>query len=115
MGLKGRSPELTGGGLIRSSGGWREVKEAYRDGIRLSSDERILGSSDFVEKTLKEVSEDFDRRLRLPSAGIDLSSLIDAVCRYLAIDQKERLVDMTRKPRKKMPWPSCLRLHLPRY
>jgi REP element-mobilizing transposase RayT len=94
--LKGRSPELTGGGLIRSSGGWREVKEAYRDGIRLSSDERILGSSDFVEKTLKEASEDFDRRLRLPSAGIDLSSLIDAVCRYLAIDQKE-LLGFTRR------------------
>ena len=26
---KGRCPELTGGGLIRSAGGWRKVKEAY--------------------------------------------------------------------------------------
>lgn len=94
--LKGRSPELTGGGLIRSSGGWRRVKEAYRDGIRLSSDERILGNSNFVERTLKEAGEVFDRRLRLHSAGIDLSSLIDTVCRHLAIDQKE-LLGLTRR------------------
>jgi hypothetical protein len=50
---KRRRPELTGGGLIRSSGGWRAVKEAYRQGIRLASDERLLGSSEFVERTLK--------------------------------------------------------------
>jgi hypothetical protein len=28
---KGRCPELTGGGLIRSAGGWSAVKGAYRD------------------------------------------------------------------------------------
>jgi hypothetical protein len=42
---RGRRHELTGGGLIRSAGGWHAVKEAYRAGIRLASDERILGSS----------------------------------------------------------------------
>ncbi|MBN2034583.1 MAG: hypothetical protein JW836_15020 [Deltaproteobacteria bacterium] len=54
---KGRCSEFTGGGLIRSAGGWRAVKEAYRDGIRLASDERILGSSEFAEITLKEAGE----------------------------------------------------------
>ena len=38
---KGRCPDLIGGGLIRSAGGWSAVKEVYREGIRLSSDERL--------------------------------------------------------------------------
>jgi putative transposase len=86
---KGRRPELTGGGLIRSSGGWRAVKEAYRQGIRLASDERLLGSSKFVERTLKAAGEAYDRRMRRQSAGIDLSSMMGAVCRYLGVEEKE--------------------------
>jgi hypothetical protein len=46
----GRRPELTGGGLICWAGGWRAIREAYEAGIRLTSDERILGSSSFVEQ-----------------------------------------------------------------
>jgi len=87
--LKGRFQGLTGGGLIRSSGGWRAVRDAYRDGIRLASDERILGSSDFVERTLREAGEDHNRRVWLLSAGIDLASVIEAVCRHLGVDQNE--------------------------
>jgi hypothetical protein len=79
--------ELTGGGgLIRSAGGWRAVKEAYRDGIRLASDERILGISEFVEATLKHAGRLYERRIRMQSAGIDLSAVIAAACRYLGIE-----------------------------
>jgi len=95
---KGRCPELTGGGLIRSAGGWRAVKEAYRDGIRLAGDERILGSSEFVETTLKQAGETYDRRMRLQSAGMTLSGVIVAVCRYLNINEKE-LAGPTRRPK----------------
>jgi putative transposase len=87
--MKGRCPELTGGGLIRSSGGWRAVGEAYREGIRLASDERILGSSEFVEQTLKGAGEEHDHRVRLRSAGVDLASVVEAVCRHLSVDQSE--------------------------
>jgi putative transposase len=86
---KGRCPELTGGGLVRSAGGWRAVKEAYRQGIRLASDERLLGSSEFVASTLKRAGEAYDRRRRLQSAGMGLSEVIGAVCRYFGIDAKE--------------------------
>ena len=58
---KGRCPGLIGGGLIRSAGGWPAVKQAYREGIRLASDERLLGSSAFVERTLKGAGEEYDR------------------------------------------------------
>ena len=80
---------MTGGGLIRSAGGWLTVKEAYRDGIRLASNERILGSSEFVEVTLKNAGELYERRMRMPSDGIDLSAVIAAACRYLGIEEKE--------------------------
>ena len=66
---KGRRHELTGGGLIRSDGGWHAVKEAYRAGIRLASDERILGSSEFVEVALKCASEVYERRTRMLLVG----------------------------------------------
>ncbi len=42
---QGRRPELVGGGLIRSSGGWKEAKKLeLRAQGRLKGDERILGS-----------------------------------------------------------------------
>jgi REP element-mobilizing transposase RayT len=94
--VKGRCPELTGGGLIRSAGGWRAVKESHRGGIRLTGDERILGSSDFVERTLKQAGEAYDRRVQIQSSGMDLSGVIAAVCRYFNID-KEELVSPTRR------------------
>ncbi len=78
---KGRCPELTGGGLIRSAGGWRAVKDACRDGIRLASDERILGSSQFFERVLDQAGEVYERRMLIRSAGVDLSQVIDAFSR----------------------------------
>jgi len=33
---QGRRPDLTGGGLIRSKGGWSEVKAMRRTGVRES-------------------------------------------------------------------------------
>ena len=45
----GRKPDLVGGGLTRSTGGWSTVK-ALRKGVdRMKGDERILGEGDFVE------------------------------------------------------------------
>ena len=53
----GRQPELTGGGWIRSAGGWSEVLSMRKRGERQFSDERILGSGEFVEAVLGEVGE----------------------------------------------------------
>ena len=46
----GRRPELVGGDLIRSAGGWSAVKMIRRNLQRIKGDERILGDGDFVEK-----------------------------------------------------------------
>jgi REP element-mobilizing transposase RayT len=85
----GRRPELTGGGLLRSAGGWRVVRDAFKEGIRLTSDERILGSSDFVKKTLAKAGEHYHRRMRLKVAGIDLEGLIDVVSSRCGIGTEE--------------------------
>jgi REP element-mobilizing transposase RayT len=51
---QGRRPDLVGGGLIRSQGGWSAVKALRRLGVREKSDERILGSGAFVEQLIKQ-------------------------------------------------------------
>jgi putative transposase len=54
---QGRRPELVGGGLIRSLGGWSHVISARRHVNRERFDERILGRGDFVERVIKEADE----------------------------------------------------------
>jgi putative transposase len=50
----GKQPHLVGGGLIRSLGGWSEVKALRRIGIREKADARILGCGSFVSRILDE-------------------------------------------------------------
>jgi REP element-mobilizing transposase RayT len=53
----GPRPELVGGGLVRSAGGWAEVRALRRQKEPLAGDPRILGSSGFVEGLLREAEE----------------------------------------------------------
>jgi hypothetical protein len=62
---EGRRPELTGGGLLRSIGGWTALKGFYKAGIRVKGDERILGDSDFVENVLKSAKEALEEKYEL--------------------------------------------------
>ena len=89
QGIKhGRRPDLVGGGLLRSVGGWAELKE-FRDlGIRIKGDERLLGSSDFVEKVLKQADEQLEEKYRLQVNVISLQGLVEKVARYYKIDPK---------------------------
>jgi REP element-mobilizing transposase RayT len=85
----GRQPELTGGGLIRSKGGWSEVISARRHGRKEEFDERILGSGDFVNAVLKEAEEKAIRQLKLRRSGKTLSKIIDQECDRSGIGPKE--------------------------
>ena len=71
----GRKPELVGGGLVRSLGGWSEVKSMRKHGDRLLSDERILGSGDFVDRIIQEA----EKTMRQQYAGRDRKKKIEAV------------------------------------
>ncbi len=50
---QGRRPELIGGGLVRSLGGWAEVRAMRRRHAASQGDERVLGSGDFVVRLLE--------------------------------------------------------------
>ncbi len=78
-GLQGRRPELTGGGLLRSVGGWAALGALRGEAVRIKGDERILGDSDFVEAVLKEANEQLDRRYRLKAEGFDLEQVAQRV------------------------------------
>jgi len=74
--LEGKKLELTGGGLIRSAGGWAALKSLRRMNVHLKSDERILGDSDFVERVLG-ATEKMERRYRLEAMGYDFDTIIE--------------------------------------
>lgn len=84
--LLGKRPELTGGGLIRSMGGWQAVKSLS---ARRKGDERILGSGDFVEKILQDAVQQLDRREQLQAAGYDLDTLAGEVATLFNIHPSE--------------------------
>jgi REP element-mobilizing transposase RayT len=69
---QGSREELTGGGLIRSLGGWTEVKRQRRSKMgRLKGDERILGDSEFVQRILEQANEQLERGYALAGQGWD--------------------------------------------
>jgi len=77
---QGRRNELTGGGLIRSLGGWAEVRKfALKGTDHIKSDERILGESDFVTDILSQANEIFERKYELKRLGYDLERIASRV------------------------------------
>lgn len=84
---QGHRKDLTGGGLIRSHGGWSEVRRMGRD--HGMSDERILGESDFVETILSEVGEALNRQYALKSSGYDLQRIAGRAATLFGLDVAE--------------------------
>jgi hypothetical protein len=82
---RGRRPDLVGGGLIRSLGGWKEAVHSMANGVRLKGDERILGDSDFVLDVLKSSEEEMERRYRLKAAGYNLERLAGRVAEIFGL------------------------------
>ena len=87
---QGHRGDLVGGGLIRSLGGWAEVKERRGKGRGLiKSDERILGSSDFVEGILAQANEQYARRYDLTRRGLGLAHVIERVAKIYDLDPRD--------------------------
>lgn len=85
----GRRPELVGGGLIRSLGGWSSVLALRRRGEKQVSDERVLGDGEFVQAVLSEMNERGKESLRIPSRRKDLSWLGGRVCEFHGVTLEE--------------------------
>jgi len=82
----GKRPELTGGGLIRSVGGWAAAKALRKAKALQKGDERILGDGDFVEAVLSEANEAYERKYRLKSKGIDVDTLARRAAQIAGIE-----------------------------
>ncbi len=86
---RGRRPELVGGGLIRSAGGWSVVKAMRRAKDHMKSDERILGDGEFAQFVLNEARERLEERYQLKAQGYDLDKVTIRVSSELGIDPEQ--------------------------
>ncbi len=88
---QGRRPELVGGGLVRSLGGWKAIKVLRGVGERIKGDERILGDGDFVETVLGASNERLERRAFLQATGYDFECLVKRVAALFEMPTTEVL------------------------
>jgi hypothetical protein len=78
---QGRRPDLQGGGLVRSLGGWAAVQALRRGREQYATDERILGSSAFVATLQKEI--EIAPATRRPP--VPLEAIVERVCAAVRI------------------------------
>ena len=95
---QGRRPELVGGGLIRSLGGWSQVLPLGGSREKMEHDCRILGSGDFVAGIIREAEKTVRRYLRPGEINHTIDKTIKEICIKEGIGEKEiRLGVRTRK------------------
>jgi putative transposase len=85
----GKRKDLTGGGLIRSMGGWAAVKSMRKAKMFEKSDERILGDGDFVTQVLSAANEQMERKNILKSKGYNLKMIADRVSTVMELEASE--------------------------
>jgi REP element-mobilizing transposase RayT len=81
---RGRRPDLQGGGLLRSLGGWAVVQRLRRGREAYLGDERVLGSSEFVEVLRRTVEAAEVPRSPRPA----LEPLVGRVCRQVGLPRE---------------------------
>ena len=95
---QGRRPELVGGGLIRSLGGWSQVLPISSALEKMDHDDRILGDGDFVSEILRESEQNIKRYLRGIELKKTIEKAIEDICKKEKIDDLEIRVGVkTRK------------------
>ena len=93
---EGRREDLSGGGLVRSLGGWTGVVNAKQ---RTKGDERILGGTDFVMRVLGEAREHMEHRFMVRNSGHTLDTLADMIAVAYGISRKDVLSKGREAPR----------------
>ena len=94
---EGRRPELVGGGLVRSMGGWSVVKAMRRSGERELSDDRILGGGEFVERIIKEAGEKIKYQLSVSEHPQKIDEFMSKICK----DEKVSIEELKGGSRRK--------------
>jgi putative transposase len=85
----GRRADLTGGGLVRSPGGWSRVLSLRAKGEKMEHDPRILGGGDFVREILGEADERFVRQMRTRESKKSIAKLVRKMCKEAGVKEEE--------------------------
>jgi len=94
----GRRPDLVGGGLIRSLGGWAAAAALQQgESLRMKGDERILGESGFVLRVLATAEEELKRSEQRRRQGIDLVRVARQAADAFAVEP-ERILRRGQSP-----------------
>ncbi len=86
---QGRRPELVGGGLIRSMGGWSAVLAIRRCGEREVADQRILGDGDFVKQVISGLDDLVKKNLRLVESKLGKMKCLECYANFEYDDRME--------------------------
>jgi len=85
----GRRPDLVGGGLVRSLGGWAAVRAMRPRTPEDMADPRILGCGDFVERLLHEAEARQRPRMLPTERARRAAAIIEAACTRAGITPAE--------------------------
>ncbi|MFO7706790.1 MAG: transposase [Desulfobacterales bacterium] len=85
----GQRPDLVGGGLVRSAGGWSAVKALRRRGAQMEHDQRILGDSEFVQTLVRESGQRLKQSLRLGDSRPAIAGVCRSVCEQYEVSPGE--------------------------
>ena len=85
----GKRPELVGGGLVRSLGGWSKVVSLRKERERVLADDRILGTGDFVRRVVNEADERVKYQFRDSDRGKKAQEFIEMACRKENVSVQE--------------------------
>ncbi|MBU1207684.1 MAG: hypothetical protein KKH04_12250 [Proteobacteria bacterium] len=114
---QGHRPELVGGGLIRSLGGWSAVESLRRSGEKVLADERILGTEDFVERILKEAESRTRHSFSSQMRNKQVQQIIEATCKKEGVSLQELQMGSRRgvisKVRSDLAWRLVQELGIP--
>lgn len=75
--------------MIRSLGGWSEVLSMRKRGERKLTDQRILGSGDFVKSILDEADESVKNQFAVQANSIKIKEIIQCICEDEEVNVEE--------------------------
>ncbi|MBW2143702.1 MAG: transposase [Deltaproteobacteria bacterium] len=86
---EGRREDLVGGGLIRTLGGWSQVLSLRKSTDKILSDERILGSGEFVERIIGEADGRIKYQISINERRIIAENKIHEICKKEGVNIEE--------------------------
>ena len=95
---QGKREDLSGGGLVRSYGGWSRVISLRGKSNPLDHDPRILGKTEYVKEILAEASQEIRRQFKTGEKETLISQSINLLCRQEGINEMELRRGGQRKP-----------------